>query len=222
MVEWHVLLGNRVLHRFWIDEGSRLKIGRGRRADVNLDNTAVSREHAILAMQDGETYLIDLGSTNGTHINGKKVSGKAHVHVDDEIEIAKFRLLSAQEKVASPVTASDFEGTVFIAPEEKRPPKLKGRKPTLTVVKGKARPASFSMERVKSITLGRARNADIVVSGWWVARTQCHIYVHENLYTLSHQGGWKATKLNGGKLRGDKQLHEGDIIEMGGTCLRFE
>ena len=48
-------------------------IGRSRECDVRLADTNVSRRHAELH-QDGATYwLVDLGSTNGTELNGKRV-----------------------------------------------------------------------------------------------------------------------------------------------------
>ena len=52
-------------------------IGRGRQADLVLADPNVSRNHAELRQQDGEYVIVDLGSLNGTDVNGKKVKSKA-------------------------------------------------------------------------------------------------------------------------------------------------
>ena len=221
MVECQVRIGDRVLHVFRIEEGSRLTVGRGQTADVNLDNTAVSREHAVLTMTEGKIYLIDLDSTNGTHINGKRVSGRVSVRVGDEIQIGKFKLLPLQESTPAHVTPADFEGTVFVSPKGENGGKAREQSKTLTLIKGAATPQSISLKAVDRLTLGRDDMADIVVPGWRVARTQCYISRHEDLYILTHRGGWKRTTLNGRKVRNEEQLREGDIIGMGSTRLRF-
>jgi DNA-binding CsgD family transcriptional regulator len=63
-------------------------VGRGHDADVQLDDESVSRRHAKLAMMsDGEPAIEDLGSQNGTFINGKLIVGSARLHVGDRITL---------------------------------------------------------------------------------------------------------------------------------------
>ncbi len=60
--------GDRVFELF---DGSRLTIGSKRDAnDVVIDSRRVSRSHAEIVCRDGEIYISDRGSTNGTYING--------------------------------------------------------------------------------------------------------------------------------------------------------
>src|SRR5437764_6179449 len=56
------------------DEG--LLIGRGEEADVCLQDPSVSRRHATICSEGNDTILIDLGSHNGTRINGVRVEGR--------------------------------------------------------------------------------------------------------------------------------------------------
>ena len=49
-------------------------IGRGTEADVRLADQAVSRKHAEVRIANGATLLSDLQSTNGTTVNGARVS----------------------------------------------------------------------------------------------------------------------------------------------------
>lgn len=66
-------------------------IGRRTTNDLHLDNLAVSGEHAVIIKKDNGYYLEDLGSTNGTLVNGKVVS-KHLLQQDDVIELGKFQL----------------------------------------------------------------------------------------------------------------------------------
>lgn len=52
----------------------RHRLGRGAEADVRLTDTGVSRLHAEIRLQDGQADLLDLGSTNGTTVNGRRIS----------------------------------------------------------------------------------------------------------------------------------------------------
>ncbi|MFK8030500.1 MAG: GGDEF domain-containing protein [Gammaproteobacteria bacterium] len=51
-----------------------LLIGRGRHADVVLDDAQVSRRHCLIRLTDAGIVAEDLGSTNGTHINGNAIT----------------------------------------------------------------------------------------------------------------------------------------------------
>ena len=69
----------------------RSTIGRRPYNDVVIDNLAVSGEHAVIQMAGGAASLEDLGSTNGTYVNGKSV--KRHTLADDDvIEVGKYKL----------------------------------------------------------------------------------------------------------------------------------
>jgi len=61
----------------------------GRRVDatVPVDDSKTSRNHAALDLQNGFYYLVDLGSTNGTYHNEKRVEAAVQVTVGDRIRI---------------------------------------------------------------------------------------------------------------------------------------
>ncbi len=75
---------------------SGVAIGRSRQCDVTIDDPNVSRRHAELRPRGGSWVLTDLGSTNGSRVNGRTISGPTVVKVGDEIElgtvVAKFEL----------------------------------------------------------------------------------------------------------------------------------
>lgn len=67
------------------------RIGRLADNEVVLDNLAVSRYHAKIVDEDGKFYLVDLGSSNGTVVNGSTAT-KEQIFFGDEIGIGKFTL----------------------------------------------------------------------------------------------------------------------------------
>ncbi|WP_437652882.1 sigma 54-interacting transcriptional regulator [Sorangium sp. So ce1182] len=62
-------------------------LGRGPGADVRLRNTAASREHAKVVLLDGRAQLVDLGSRNGTLLNGVRVDGARPLGSGDVVSI---------------------------------------------------------------------------------------------------------------------------------------
>ena len=58
---------------FEVSEGERLVVGRGGRARIACKTSACSREHCAIGLSDGALYVEDLGSSNGTWLNGQKV-----------------------------------------------------------------------------------------------------------------------------------------------------
>ena len=54
--------------------GATTVLGRGAEADVRLSDTGVSRRHAEIRLAGGAAQVVDLGSTNGTRVNGSAVS----------------------------------------------------------------------------------------------------------------------------------------------------
>jgi pSer/pThr/pTyr-binding forkhead associated (FHA) protein len=69
----------------------RTTVGRRSHNDVVIDNLAVSGEHAVVFIAGSEAYLEDLGSTNGTTVNGQPVK-KHLLQSGDTVEIGKYRL----------------------------------------------------------------------------------------------------------------------------------
>ncbi|MEA5098747.1 MAG: FHA domain-containing protein [Burkholderiaceae bacterium] len=74
-------------------ELSKDRIGIGRRPynDMVLDNPAVSGEHAMIVKSHSDYILEDLGSTNGTYVNGQPVK-KHYLQNNDVIELMRYRI----------------------------------------------------------------------------------------------------------------------------------
>lgn len=95
----------------------RITIGRKPQNDIQIENLAVSGEHARIVTLLNDSFLEDLGSTNGTLVNGNPV--KKHILQDsDVIEIGKYKLKFMVEARAAPVAEAasmeDFERTMIL------------------------------------------------------------------------------------------------------------
>ena len=62
-------------------------IGRGADCQLILDDDYVSTRHARVVSTPNGIYVEDLGSTNGTYVNGHRVTGQERLHLDDRIRI---------------------------------------------------------------------------------------------------------------------------------------
>ena len=68
-------------------------LGRSRDADVFLPDGEVSRHHARLETNGGVVYLEDLRSSNGTFLNGRRVTEAIEIRAGDEIDVGTTRLV---------------------------------------------------------------------------------------------------------------------------------
>jgi pSer/pThr/pTyr-binding forkhead associated (FHA) protein len=82
--------GGTVIKEFKIDQ-DEIIIGRDSGNDVQIDNVAVSREHAKIIRDKHYYFIEDLESTNGTFVNGIRINNK-YLKEDDEISIGKHSL----------------------------------------------------------------------------------------------------------------------------------
>jgi pSer/pThr/pTyr-binding forkhead associated (FHA) protein len=67
--------------------GEELTVGRAAGCQVTLDDTYVSQLHARVFSRDGQLLVEDLGSTNGTYLNRKKVSGAMVMQRGDKLQV---------------------------------------------------------------------------------------------------------------------------------------
>ena len=68
---------------------STLTVGRTEGNSVQIDDASVSTHHAELTETDGVYVLTDLGSTNGTYINGEPVEGSKKLRAGDRVRFGK-------------------------------------------------------------------------------------------------------------------------------------
>lgn len=234
MADWTVTLNDTIIKTFSIREGQTITIGRGKECDISIDNTAISRQHISLSLNSGIYFVSDLGSTNGSFVNGKKIETDEPVSEKDAIVFGKFTLTPVREghsasRVASsiPVDTLDLdESTVFVS--NKKPPlatqqfKPKATGPKITVVRGEASTKTLALGGTSSIKIGKDPSCDLVIPGWLVARAQAYIIKRDSSFILVPQRSWSGTYVNDAKITSEHTLRPGDVISIRGTTIRFD
>ncbi len=79
--------------REWLVQQEEFLIGRGRDCDLRLADSTISRHHCIVRPGTAEATLVDLGSANGTFLNGQRVRSQAALHTGDEIQVGSSRFV---------------------------------------------------------------------------------------------------------------------------------
>ncbi len=105
-------LNQSVLGEFPLDK-ERIVIGRKPDNDIQVDNLAVSGQHAAIITILNDSFLEDLDSTNGTYVNGKLIKKHALKH-GDVVTIGKHELKYLNDEASG--DESDFEKTMIIRP----------------------------------------------------------------------------------------------------------
>lgn len=95
-----------------LEEGT-WRIGRGRQNDLKLRDTEVSRQHAVVLVQNGTVTIKDVGSSNGTYVNGVRVT-EARLKPGDQIHIGRTTLVL--HHAAPTVATAEKEPEVQIVP----------------------------------------------------------------------------------------------------------
>jgi len=92
----------------WPLNKERLTIGRSPDCDIILPDRVVSRRHACIERRDGEYYIVDDDSKNGTFVNGKPVTEPRRLIDGDEIQVAlRFRLTFVDAGATAPLSMDE-------------------------------------------------------------------------------------------------------------------
>ena len=109
---------NAYLQRIETDEALDLAavsiIGRSSECQIIIADPRVSRRHAMIRKQDGGFYLFDLGSFNGSYLNGSRVTATRQLQHGDVLTFAdhEFHYAERGEK-SSPASLEDLGGSTI-------------------------------------------------------------------------------------------------------------
>lgn len=227
--EVFLFLGEKQLGKFSLAKGE-LTIGRNPGNDILIDNVGVSRRHAVIKLSGDHATVEDLGSANGTFVNGQKIT--SHELKDgDEVLVLKHRLVFRvpKETVAPKVeiAANVGQKTMYIDPAsiaQAAAGKPTGRPEAATP---RLRPCLILPDRKKmaleseEITLGSGADCKIQVSGMFVGKLHARIVPEkEGQFKIVHVAGLAGTRVNGEKVT-ERTLKHGDEIEIGKQKLLF-
>lgn len=93
----------------------RTTLGRKRHNDIVLDNMVVSGEHCVFNVDPAsEVYVEDLGSTNGTYLNGQPIRSRERLRDNDTIGIGNFKIQFIAAIAARPRALRDDTKTMSL------------------------------------------------------------------------------------------------------------
>ena len=225
---------DKVLKEFPIDKDI-VTIGRKPGNDIHIDNLAVSGFHAKI-FRDGNAFVIeDLGSLNGTFLNGAKIS-KNQLRNNDKVLIGKHVLsfaLSEDEKSAEQaVVAKSIKADETLVLDSHTQQKFLNRMPEskihgegrellggITVIEGAAERKEYEL-RDRVITIGKGSDAAIRLRGLFAPKVAALINRRKEGYFINPVGG-TVTKVNGSRIEERYDLKDGDIIEVGKVKMQF-
>jgi len=95
--------------------GDSMIMGRAANCDLKFDYPMVSNQHARLSRFDGQMFLEDLGSTNGTYVNHRLITGVVPVQPGDVVGLGTFTLTVQDE---GNLKSRDFRGDVTLEADD--------------------------------------------------------------------------------------------------------
>ena len=203
MAKLILTLGETVVGEYALHPGS-YSIGRVPSNDIQPEDPTISKRHARVIVDDGGVVVEDLKSTNGTLVNGKKITRYA-LRDGDIIEIGRHRLRFVQENEWQPEVLTDSELATSAALSAKGAPVA-----SLRVLDGP--------EAGKIVDLSRAYTP--------VGRLGVDVAVitrRTDGYFIVNLGGNEGMALVSGQPVGVKgqALRSHDIVEAGGVRMEF-
>ncbi|WP_300449162.1 FHA domain-containing protein [Accumulibacter sp.] len=200
----------------------RMSIGRKATNDIQIDNMAISGEHAAVVTILNDSFLEDLNSTNGTMVNGQAVR-KHFLKDGDVIELGKYKM----KYLAAPVTPGEttdyaknmlFESMPVPEAVKASDPVGAGR-----ALAGKGAPAVAAIQLLSGSNAGRELQLTKTLTTLGKPGVQVAVIARRPQgYFLTHVEGASFPVLNGKSL--DAQAHrleDHDVIELAGVKMEF-
>jgi len=221
----------------------RMSIGRKASNDIQIDNLAISGEHAAVVTILNDSFLEDLNSTNGTLVNGQPAK-KHFLKNGDVIELGKYKLKYVAEQVQQ-VQDADFEKTMILRPNTLRPPPTSAQPSAIpaevkhTFVDTRsgntpppvaaapprptAAPATGAIQILNGASAGRELELTKTLTTLGKPGVQVAVIARRPLgYFITHVEGKQYPVLNGQVVDAQAhQLADHDVIEVAGLKMEF-
>ncbi len=197
MIEIWITQGSRELYRNTLADGQYV-LGRGQENEITIKNPNISRRHLRLEVSDGQVTVVDLGSTNGTRIDGQPLLPNRTVpwRLDQQLEIGDVVL---QGREAYSTGAADSEPAGWV---EEPAPAGPGSMPDnmdFAVVGAGAHPPLTFLSR-QPILVGSGPGCAIRLPAANVAAHHCTLVVKDDEVQVTNLAQGQPTVLSGRRL----------------------
>ena len=176
-------------------------IGRSNKCAVRLDTPSISGKHARIGFENGKFWVEDLGSTNGTFVNGQQISGRMTIDPCTSI------VLGEQTVLYGILSYEDY-AQIANAANDPLPQQDSRRYPILFSLSEVARPARFVLPIGSSVRIGRDPSSDMWLGAPHISRHHCEVFLQESGIITVEDFSTNGTAYNGGI------LHRGRVLEI--------
>ena len=202
---------------------ARMLVGRDPGADVVVADSEVSTKHASFLPSDGGVTVEDLGSTNGTFVNGKRLTGAHQVTAGDRIQMGDtvLEVRGLPAPVQAEVSPAAPQAQVSPARQATRARRIPGL-PILKFVDGQH--AGTEVPVGGQVVVGRDPGAaDVILdSDPEVSRRHTAFSPAGSGLTVEDLGSTNGTLVNGRRVTSVVPLSTGDRVELGGTVIEVQ
>lgn len=207
-----------------------IKIGRVKEMDIVIDNPSVSRTHAEIVKQgDGSWIVRDAGSSNGTFVNGDRVSGDRALKTGDEISLGKYSVLfdraldiqpQAAMRTAPLQSAGSEHGTMYLKSDEikKLQTTAAQKRQAHLEWENKGERGIHYLPTGAAVLIGSDELCDLNLAG---APNYVLVVRAGDSYEARNLATWRGMTVEGEKAKRAK-LKDGAVIEVGGIRLTFK
>ena len=205
----------------------RMTIGRKPTNDIQIDNLAISGEHAAVVTILNDSFLEDLNSTNGTLINGQPVK-KHFLKNGDIVELGKYKLKYIAEQPQS-VEAADYEKTMVLRPGAAPARPMPEVAPSVGAAAAPVPPAPAPAAATACIQLLNGANAgrELALTKTLTTLGKPGVQVaviakRPHGYFITHVEGVQYPVINGQVIDAQaRQLNDHDVLEIAGVKMEF-
>ena len=196
-------------------------IGRDASCDLTIEDVMISRQHARIRFQGQHYFVEDLGSSNGTFINGNRLGpNPVPLSNGDQIQLGSAAVLvfeaqvspEAPTRIGSAISARSA-ATIFDAQGVELPDVT----PELSVTIAGSSSRSYSLVQNR-INIGRSADNDIVIDSKIVSRHHAHLERVEGGYMfVPSPDATNPVFLDGYPVYSAQRLQTGNILRIGGA-----
>lgn len=191
-------------------------IGRSRGCALRLDRPEISSMHARVGFEEGRFWIEDLGSTNGTFLNGQQVAGRVGFAPGASIVLARDVELTGVVSSEQITEGTESEFRNQLSPRERE------EFPVLVATSEVCRPAKLVLPKSGAVRIGRDPASDMWLGAPHVSRLHCEVFVTPKEIVIEDRST-NGTMVDGILLRngeGVKVLGRPRVIDFGGgVCV---
>lgn len=198
LMKWVAVVGGPAKGTTVQIKAGRTTVGRESFNDVQIPDSTVSREHAVILADGDELRLIDLGSVAGTSVDGTPVAG-GKVEAGDVITIGQntMSLVSVNSPAAADLaTAANSDETVII--ESNTP----GVSAVLVVQSGPDAGKSYQLTEGENL-VGRDAGSQVLLSDESASRRHAILRKRGDAYAIYDLGSSLGTRVNDSPVEGE-------------------